>query len=487
MARPVKHAPPMKHACLLGLLVVGCAEQPIPDPVEEVVDVEPVAPYIGGSYQGRQLLGAPDDLQANGTHFRVSVQAASPAGLRLAVNAAGPLGANGAHLIASNGTTTFSGADPRFIGVEMMSPDGARLKITGVTADSSGSTLYSLQYRGPKDTEWVDYCDGTGGAVPLHGSFSSNRIHQNTPTSITFGCMPGVAYKCSVLWGYVPGIAGPGNPNWDHHQACIQMANAAYCGAGPNGLPFTREETPIEIQDFVKGYGMGDVNLTHPRPYPGDPDTFYFEAAWRPNGLPPICLSRLRWAALAPNPCPGVLEDPRFSSDPEAVFCDDLSYSDLRARGGVIVSGTMLMDAQLWRWRSSSPSGDHAFTTIRGYHVNIGGNTSQSTPPPGYTEFVARDGVIMRNLTGTLDANKDMIALYVYSDGKDQVLSDAFGTGLPATYTRGEFEGYSFRAPDRVPNLTPLKLCVDAQGQYDVTIGSCASVVATLGYALPAP
>ncbi len=488
MARPVKHATLMRQSLLLGLLVVGCAEQATTDPVEDIVDVGPVGPYIGGSYQGRRMLGEfPDTLEANGTHFRVSVQAAKPAGLRLSVSAAGPLGVNGANLIASTGTTSFSGADERFIGVEMINAfDGARLKITSVKPHESGSTIYSLEYQAPGSSEWVDYCDGAGGAIALHGSFSSNRIHQNTPTTISFACANGVGYKCT-LWGYVAGITGPGNANWDHHQACIQMANAAYCGAGPNGLPFTRAETPIMIQDFVKNYAKGDVDLEHPDPYPGDPDTFYFEAAWRPRGLPPVCLSRLRWAALAPDPCPGVLEDPRISTDPEAKFCDEMDYTDLRAAGAVIVSGTKLMDAPLIRWRNLATNGDRNFTTIRGYYVNIAGNTSESTPPPGYTQFVARDGMLLRNLTGTLDADADMIALYVYSSGTDQVLADENGTGLPATYTKGEFEGYSFKDPNRVPNLRALKLCKDAQGQYDVTIGTCASAVASLGYALPPP
>jgi hypothetical protein len=489
MVRAMNDAAPMKRIALL-LAVMGCVE---PTPTD--VPKQPLTGK-GGDWdpelQGRHILGDfADTLLANNEHFRVSILSSSPAGWSLSVTTAGVLGANGANLIATNiFGVTHTGADPWFANKQltMTGPNGRLLRITGAVADGR-STLYDLEIFDPAKGAWSDYCAGEGGAFPLAGGFNERRIHTQGPT-ITFACKNGVANKC-IRWGYTPGTAGAGNMDWDHHQACIQMANAAYCGGAQSGLPFTREETPIVIRDFRANYAMPEPTalpaLTHPAVFPGDPDTFYIEAAWRAYGQAPLCVSKLRWKSLPPNPCPLDLPDPRYDNHPEVKYCEEYTFGDLRAMGALLIQGSQAMDMTFERWKN--PVTLDVVTTIRGFHSTLAGESVE--PFSGYSEYLGTEGMVLRNLTGTLDADVDMIKLYTQHDSVSTRLAVSDDAQLPGyTYVKEpDFEAYAFRDPTRVANLSAIKVCFD--GTHYITTTSknaCpAGTIAAPMYAMAAP
>jgi hypothetical protein len=497
---------------------MGCT-QSINEPIAEPSKT----PLAGNDWwdfevQGRHILGSkPDTLLTGGKHFRVTLSSARPTGWNLSVTGAGPDGKSPSHLVATHAVfgTVHQADDAWFTdpfgngsgGFEMNGPNGYKLRIRDVVLETAG-TNYFLDIYDPNTGEWTDYCDGHGGAYAVTGSFNGRRIH-NTGAAISFACDDGVEKKC-MKWGYLPGTGGSPDPFWDLNQTCIQMANAAYCGGALSGLPFTREETPIVIRDYRKDYAMPEPwaapALTHPNPFPGDPDTFYIEAAWRPDGLAPLCVSKLRWKSLPPNPCPLDLPDPRWNpptgeEERPGKFCEDYTFTDLFNKGALIINGSMLMDAPTDKWKD--PATQDVVTTMRGFYSNVNGDKSASIAPfPTYTQYVGPDGMILRNLTGTLD-EATMIPLFTQREttattttGTPRlVLSD--DVNLPG-YThvpikddlRGpDFEGYAFPPSSTVNGLKLLKVCAQG-GDYNTTIAPAACPGGSLAqqmYALPYP
>lgn len=512
-ARPVNQLNAMRQTLLISCVALaGCVGGHQTDQ-SEVRSAEtsftPASDLAWEPEQGTHILGSfPDQLMVGGNHIRVSTQPAFPPNFRLSVTSA----VDGANLVADSTDSTDStaqheGADPWFIGMILAAPDGGQLRITGATLPAAtsvppdevitkaSSTLYSLEYRplAPDGTYGapVDYCGGTGGAIALHGGYDKPRTHHSVG-AISFACPDGIAYKCN-FWGYVAGNVGPGTRGWSHHQACTGMGNANYCGTGQS---FTREKTPIQIRDDVPEYGSdGLVDLGHPTVMPGDPDMHYIEAGWDEHGSP-ICLSKSRWAGLPPNPCPGVLLDPRFSNNQEARFCDDFTMAELFAeKGAILVNGSKTMDAPLHRW--SIPGGD-VVSTIRGYFIDRDGDGNpdpdSTLPFPGYTDYLGTEGMLLRNLPGTLSPDQ-MKPLYMQNlAGGDRYLSDT-GTGK----SDPSFEGYSFLEQDTrtnldrpVPGLLPFSECawnpLDHDTRLTETSGaSGCTTVKSLSFALPAP
>jgi hypothetical protein len=486
----------MNQAFLMSIVVTaGCVGEPAPEPAG--VDPRPIlAPGVPGPgdpldedpEQGRHLLGEFADRQLAGSTRHYRVRATATNGFDVSVLPAGPGGVNGSNLTATDGTVTFSHADPRFEQMTFLDFSGGELRITGVSgapADSVvPSTRYTLEYN-PGNGIWVPYCKDGGGAIALQGEYDLQRTHILKSSTLTFSCEDGGATKCDK-WGYVAGTAGPTSSDWKHNQACLGMTSALYCG---DGQSFTREKTPIRIRDFRPGYGNPPpADLPHPDPMPGDPDTFYVEAGWDERGRP-VCLSKLRWRGLPPDPCPGVLPDPRMPHTPEAFFCDDLPATDLWKEGAVLVNGSPMMDAPLQHWRNLSTGDD--VMTIRGFYLDRDGtpgpDSDTTYPFDGYTEYIGTDGMVLRNLPGTLDETM-MLPLYMQTSGDDRFLS---ATKPPAAEAAASFEGYAFLGSTStvVKGLTALKLCTPPNGDLVTTIGptaACTSVT-SLEYALRAP
>ena len=90
-------------------------------------------------------------------------------------------------------------------------------------------------------------------------------------------CSSGAIGKC-VRLGYKPWKRLPdGTALWDHHQACVRMMRADYCG---DGQSFTRDGTLIDLYDRL--------GLQKDEPAPG----MRFEAGWGKDGA--ICVARAR-------------------------------------------------------------------------------------------------------------------------------------------------------------------------------------------------
>jgi hypothetical protein len=462
-----------------------------------------VVPYIAAEHeQGRHILGSFADLLAvGGTHFRVSPTPANAPAFQLSVNPAGPGGVNGTHLVANDGLPPADhvGADPWFVGLILDGP-GGQLRIRGfatigtsIIGPSITSTMYFLDYRwvAPGNTgPWEDYCGDAGsGAIPISGYYDSRRIHQPGPW-ISFACRDGVARKCND-WRYPPGIGGPGNPNWDHHQACTAMANADYCRTGE---PYTHERTPILLRDYAENYAAPyPSDIEHPSPFPGDPDEYYFEAGWRPGDLGPVCLSKIRWAGLPPDPCPATLPDPRFSDDKRARFCDDLTMAEIQSLGAILVNASKMMDAPLHRWKN--PATGDIVSTIRGFLIDRdgtpGADAGSKLPFPGYSLYLGGAGMVLRNLPGTLEPS-DVYPLYMQLD--PATLDRVVARDPVADHVVGELEGYTFRSATaheaEFPDLIPLKVWECASGaDYRTATGAPPGCVleGSLGYAMPAP
>lgn len=493
----------MRHAPLiLGVVLAGCIGEPEPDATEAVQAATPTPPEEDElSYdrdQGRFVLGSTPDTYwpAPGPYFRILSDQTT---FTLSVPSAGPRGVDGTYLVGDTGLLTYRKASPWFDGKVMLAETGEQVRIASskqIIAGSIVSTLYFLEYLEvtPGGSEWVDYCGPAGdGALPLHGYFDRNRKHVADDDYISFSCRDGTSRKCNS-WGYPAGNGGPGTDNWDFHQACIGMTSALYCG---DGVPYTREKTPILLRDAVSGYGDdGPYNFGHPTPLPGLPDSYYIESAWKRNGRP-FCLSKFRWQALSPEQCMGQLLDPRYTRNSEAKFCDDYTIAQLLAQPNVVlVNGSKMMDAGLHRWRK--PGTNDYVTTIRGFFIDRNGDgapDSDATPPfpgQGYSEYVGMEGLILRNLPGSLAVSQ---MAPVYQTGTADRYLSAVGGGR----SDPDFEGYAFRAQTTLTNTPvpepivgqPFRLCQRISGNLDNQIGmgvafGCSSPQ-PLGFALPRP
>lgn len=139
-------------------------------------------------------------------------------------------------------------------------------------ADADGDLyLYQLSVRDAAGA-WQRYCapDRAGGtlAIPLEGYWDAARNHVADPGVITFACTNGSLAKCARM-GYKPWKTVNGVSLAGHHQACVHLVAADYCG---DGTPHTREGTRVDIWDRL--------GIQKRESEPGQ----VFEAAWAPRG-----------------------------------------------------------------------------------------------------------------------------------------------------------------------------------------------------------
>jgi hypothetical protein len=148
------------------------------------------------------------------------------------------------------------------------------LRVDGVARDPKDADgdvfLYQLSVRDRTGT-WRPFClpdrEGLTLALPLQGSWDASRNHVASD-AITFACTNGALAKCA-RWGYKPWKTASGVSLADHHQACVHLTPADYCG---DGHPHTRDGTLINLSDRL---GIQKRDL--------DP-SLAFEAAWSPRG-----------------------------------------------------------------------------------------------------------------------------------------------------------------------------------------------------------
>ena len=411
---------------LVGVLVAGCTDQ-VAEPVEVF---KGPAPLYEEELQGRWLLGSvPDRLSAPGADH-VSVLADTANGHRASV-------AGGSLIVRdANGALVAAGADQALVGLVLIAADGTEVQIAAAATDPNvGGPVYQLQYKS-KAGAWTDYCANGDVAVAMQGTWTATGFHRND-NNISFGCSDGTTFKC-FTWGYVPGPAA--STAWDAHQACTRMARADVCG---DGTPHTREETPIVIRDYLAGYHDAPTDvpaLRHAATFPAPPDRHFYESAWTAGeNIGAVCLSRIRWASLPVGGCAS-LPDPRITAG--AKYCEDMSNDELLLANALLANASKTQDMYLHRWKN--PATSDVVSTVRGFYSD---GPDRVIPFPGYTEYLGSDGILLRNLPGSLEPS-DVIE--VFSTGAlDRVL-------LPdATLTRADpsFEGYLLAQPgaDRVP------------------------------------
>jgi hypothetical protein len=528
----------MRTALLItGIMLVGCAGSGPDQPETKPSAPPPAPPSSDGSEeqwipdQGTHILGSGPDVLGSGPGY-ISVSTTPAFRTKFTVSVMPAIA--GAHLTATDGTTTYSQNHTWFNDLILTASDGGQVKIIGSAevfatapdlnykvvedaantewvANAVASTEYTLLYRKPKMgggfEDWKDYCGDDGGAaVPVAGHYGGQRDHLNG--RISFACHNGIAFKCT-MWGFPTGPGLTIDPDaWDLHTACTGMGNARYCG---DAHSFTREMTPVWIVDQKNGSGIDNNawDLMHPGDrgdrWPGNPDVFYIEAGWKRDGTP-LCLSKLRWVSLPPNPCRGVLnglEDPRevVRSDehPDVFFCDGNSVTQLFNLGAVLINGSMMMDAPIGRWETS---GGEKVSTIRGVWVdaNKDGFADPETVFPlieggassSYTTFDRYDGMLLRNLTGTLTEDQ-MVPLYMQNFG---AIGDHYMSSTGPGRSDPSFEGYSFVLPDTEDNEgehilgDPFNQCKWANSDNDNHLDTRSircSQVTPLGFAFPAP
>lgn len=415
---------------LLSLLVAGCAD-PVAVPGE--IYAGP-APVYEEELQGRWLLGrVPDRLTAVGAdHISVLPDAINRSGHRASVSA-------GALVVRdAAGATLYEGDDAAIVGLALATADGSEIQIVAAGVDATvGGPVYQLRYRSKATGVVSNYCEGGEVAVPMQGTWTATGYHRGGD-NISFGCRDGTTFKC-FTWGYVPGpLASDG---WHAHQACTRMARADICG---DGTPHTREETPIVIRDYLVGYNDHPSDapaLRHATTFPAHPDRHFYESAWTSGeNIGAICLSRMRWASLPVGGTCGSLPDPRITQG--AKFCEDMSDDELEIANVWLANASQAFDMYLHRWRH--PGTQDVVATVRGFYS---AGSDLVTPFPDYTEYIGSDGIILRNLPGSIDRSE---VIEVFSTGtSDRVL-------LPnAALTRADpsFEGYLLTTPgsDRVP------------------------------------
>ena len=149
--------------------------------------------------------------------------------------------------------------------------------------------LYALSTRDPATGAWRDLCgpdpDGRRLGFPLAGAAAPDGRHVESPGRFRVTCTAGAEGKC-VRLGYKPWRRLPdGTSLAPHHQACVRLLRADYCG---DGTGHTRDGTTVSIYDRV--------GIQADEPAPG----MAFEAAWGPGGA--VCVRRTRLPdVLAPD------------------------------------------------------------------------------------------------------------------------------------------------------------------------------------------
>ncbi len=154
--------------------------------------------------------------------------------------------------------------------------------VTPDPRDPAGEVLlYQMMALGA-DGAWRELCDpdpaGERWAFPLAGRWTASGEHlPAAPGVFNVTCSSGAVGKC-VRFGYKPWATGPdGTLLWAHHQACVRMMRADYCG---DGRSFTRDGTLIDLYDRL--------GLQRDEPGPG----MRFEAGWGADGA--TCVARVR-------------------------------------------------------------------------------------------------------------------------------------------------------------------------------------------------
>ncbi len=153
--------------------------------------------------------------------------------------------------------------------------------------------MYTVLYRFDASSSWQPFCGLRDGspirAVPLKGRWDYRQGVEgggskiNDPDMITFACEGYTLQKC-VRLGYEPWRKRNGVLLDDHHQTCVRVHRADYCG---DGRAFTKNGTLINLYDHL---GVQK-----------DTETWAFESEWSPDGAVCVKQQRIAGAKFAPD------------------------------------------------------------------------------------------------------------------------------------------------------------------------------------------
>lgn len=307
---------------------------------------------------------------------------------------------------------------------------------------------YLIERRADSLSSWADPCHGQA-ALPFDGRFTSDRRHVAQVGEISFGCDGATAYKCAGLWGYLPSAVD--NPTqddmWDVHEACTHMASSTYC---MDATSYTRDGSYIELMDDWGVSSPTPPNMTPAMPWrawmqpmnqwPPARHTYYLEGGWNDTEAP-VCLSRTRWASLPPDPCPGVLPDPRTT--PGARYCEEYSNDALTASGALVWNTSRVHDLPMHTWRL----GTERVTTVRGFHDDF-----RSQPPSPLMTYESSAGMIVREPTTEMIELYPMSEAHMYCEAGGTRCVVATPATVPASHTvDAGFEGYVFDVASQCP------------------------------------
>ncbi|HYE48203.1 MAG TPA: ADYC domain-containing protein [Azospirillaceae bacterium] len=199
--------------------------------------------------------------------------------------------------------------------MDLAAADGSSLRLRIDAAwhdprDADGDVLlYRISVFDPAGGQWSDLCpadqDGLRAALPMAGSWTEAGEHLPTE-EFSLSCTGGAQAKC-VRLGYKPWKSTPGGASlWKHHQACVRLLRADYCG---DGRSHTVDGTAVNIFDDAAIQVRADAGMS-------------FEAGWGPEGA--VCLRKVRIPDIAR------LQDvraacPRLAAQPDC--------TEARARG----------------------------------------------------------------------------------------------------------------------------------------------------------
>jgi hypothetical protein len=160
----------------------------------------------------------------------------------------------------TSGATTFTGA--QMVGAQFQAlrgdGNGVTLRISSARPPVAPSTawFYNVDYL-EDDGMWYPTCKDARdvlAAVALNGLWDhdlgtpTGGAHIDDPTKFTFACeKTGAIGKC-VVHGYEPWSTVNGVPLAQHHQACVRLLRADYCGTGRS---YTTNGRLLNLYDAV--------------------------------------------------------------------------------------------------------------------------------------------------------------------------------------------------------------------------------------------
>ena len=222
--------------------------------------------------------------------------------------------------------------------------DGVEKDVTDPDGDVS---FYALSVR-DESGSFGPYCaadvEGKSRAIPVKGSWNESATYvPDSENKTTFACTSGAIGKC-IRFGYKPWKSVGGQSLLAHHQACVRMVRADYCG---DGRPHTKDGTAIDVWDREGIERRDPAKPDHPE---------VFEAAWGPDGAEYLAVPR--WSddvAAIVAECPEKL---RGRNGAETKL--DAAEAERRYPKALVFDGRFVNESDRWFASTSTPSSpDH--------------------------------------------------------------------------------------------------------------------------------